>query len=92
MSIGILLVTHEGIGARLIAVTEAICKQIVSGSDPISLPSDLDSEALGKYAYLIPDAIPQQDQGECALEATDGSGETPNNLAMISAMNVTPGW
>jgi len=83
MSVGILLVTHEGIGAKLIAVIEAICKQIMPKLDPVSVPSDLNSGALGKYAHLIPDAMPERDQGDGVLVLTDVFGATPDNLPRL---------
>jgi PTS system ascorbate-specific IIA component len=81
MSVGILPLTHKGIGAKLIAVTEAICKQIMPGSDLMSVPSNLKPEALGKYAHLIPDAMLAGNRGDAVLVLTDVFDVTPDNLA-----------
>lgn len=62
MSVGLLLVTHETIGAELVAVTEAICKQVMPPINLVSVPADLKPEALGKYADTIRAAMLELDQ------------------------------
>jgi len=41
MSTGILLVTHEDIGAQLVAVSEAIFKQRTTAIALVSIPADI---------------------------------------------------
>jgi PTS system ascorbate-specific IIA component len=66
MSVGILLVTHENIGAGLVAVSEAIFKQAMPGLNLVSIPSDLEPDDLGRYADQIRDAMLQGDRDNLA--------------------------
>jgi PTS system ascorbate-specific IIA component len=81
MSVGILLVTHEDIGAQLVAVSEAIFKQRMTAIALVSVPADIGPEVLGKYADLIRTAMLAQENGEGLLVLTDVYGATPDNLA-----------
>ena len=81
MSVGILLVTHEDIGAQLVAVCEVIFKQHKTAVARVSVPTDLAPEVLGKYADLIRTAMLAQDNGDGLLVLTDLYGATPDNLA-----------
>ena len=81
MSVGILLITHENIGAQLVAVCNAIFKQRNAVVAQVSVPADLGPELLGKYADLIRTAMLAQDNGEGLLVLTDVYGATPDNLA-----------
>jgi PTS system ascorbate-specific IIA component len=81
MSVGILLVTHEGIGAQLVAVCDAIFKQRKASVELVSVPADLGPEVLGKYADLIRTAIQTQENIDGLLVLTDVHGATPDNLA-----------
>ena len=81
MSVGILLVTHEGIGAQLIAVCDAIYKQQMATVALVSVPASLRPEVLGKYADMIRTAMLALDNGDGLLVLTDVYGATPDNLA-----------
>lgn len=81
MTVSLLLVTHEGIGAQLVTVADAIVKQGMIPITRISVPSDLEPEELGKYADLIRNTIHEQDHGDGVLVLTDIFGATPDNLA-----------
>jgi PTS system mannose-specific IIA component len=81
MSAGILLVTHEDIGAQLVAVCDAIFKQRMAVVAVVSVPANLRPEALGEYADLIRNAMLARDNGEGLLVLTDVYGATPDNLA-----------
>ncbi len=81
MSVGILLVTHEDIGAQLVAVCDAIYKQRKKAISLVSVPADLGPEVLGKYADMIRTAMFAQDNGDGLLVLTDVYGATPDNLA-----------
>ena len=81
MSVGILLVTHEDIGAQLVAVCDAIYKQRKTAVNLVSVPADLGPEVLGKYADMIRTAMIAQDNGDGLLVLTDVFGATPDNLA-----------
>ncbi len=81
MSVGILLVTHENIGADLVAVSEAILKQVMPGPNLVSVPCDLRPEDLGQYADQVRNAMLKKDQGDGVLVLTNLFGATPDNLA-----------
>ena len=81
MSAGILLVTHENIGAQLVAVCDAIFKQRMTAVTLVSVPADIRPEVLGEYADLIRTAMLADDNGEGLLVLTDMYGATPDNLA-----------
>jgi PTS system ascorbate-specific IIA component len=81
MSAGILLVTHENIGAQLVAVCDAIFKQQMTAVSLVSVPADIRPAVLGKYADFIRTAMLAHDNGEGLLVLTDMYGATPDNLA-----------
>ena len=81
MNVGILLVTHEDIGAQLITVARTIFNQPPVPVSLVSVPSDLEPAVLGKFADLIRNAIDDQEQGQGVLVLTDIFGATPDNLA-----------
>jgi PTS system ascorbate-specific IIA component len=81
MNVGILLVTHEDLGAQLITVARTIFKQPPVPVSLVSVPSDLEPAVLGKFADLIRNAIDEQEQGQGVLVLTDIFGATPDNLA-----------
>jgi len=81
MNVGILLVTHEDIGAQLISVARTIFKQPPKPVSLVSIPADLEPAVLGKFADLIHNAIDEQEQGRGVLVLTDIYGATPDNLA-----------
>ena len=81
MSTGILLVTHEKIGAQLVAVAETVMKQVMPGVNLVSVPADLEPGVLGKYADMVRDAMLELDSGDGVLVLTDIYGATPDNLA-----------
>jgi PTS system ascorbate-specific IIA component len=81
MSAGILLVTHENIGAQLVAVCDAIFKQRMTAVSLVSVPADIRPEVLGEYADLIRSAMLAHDNGGGLLVLTDMYGATPDNLA-----------
>src|SRR5690606_15624447 len=79
MAVGILLVTHTGIGSALVAVTSTL----LSGNLPLKLdafevPFDADPEALLPQASA---AMRRVDSGEGVLVLTDLYGASPSNLA-----------
>lgn len=81
MSVGLLLVTHNDIGAQLKTVAAAIFSREMPSLATVSIPADLAVEELGKFADLVRDSIRQQDHGDGVLVLTDLHGATPNNLA-----------
>ena len=81
MSVGILLVTHEAIGAQLIEVAASIINQPARRPSLVAVPADLEPELLGSYADMIRDAMRELDSGQGVLVLTDLYGATPDNLA-----------
>ena len=81
MSVGLLLVTHAGIGAELIAAVEGICGQAEPRLQLVSIPSDLRPQDLGHYADRVRDAMHECDDGDGVLVLTDLYASTPDNLA-----------
>ena len=81
MSVAVLLVTHNDIGAQLKQAAGAIFKQDMPALETVSIPADLAVEDLGKYADLVRESIQQQNRGDGVLVLTDLHGATPSNLA-----------
>ncbi|MCP4878850.1 MAG: PTS fructose transporter subunit IIA [Gammaproteobacteria bacterium] len=81
MSVGLLVVTHEDIGAQLIAASDIIFKQRMTSIKQISIPADLSPEQLGKFADLIRITLQDLDNDDGVLVLTDVYGATPDNLA-----------
>jgi len=88
MAVGILLVTHSGIGSALVAVATGMLR----GNLPLKLeafevPFDADPDALLPQASA---ALRRVDGGEGVLILTDLYGASPSNLAAQLARLGTP--
>jgi len=88
MAVGILLLTHSGIGSALVASVEAILR----GNLPLRLgafevPFDADPDALLPQAST---AMRRVDGGEGVLILTDLYGASPSNLAAKLSRLGTP--
>ncbi len=81
MSVGLLLVSHNDIGAELCATATSILKQNMPSVRQVSVPSDVEPEILGKYADLIRNAMQDLENDDGVLVLTDVHGATPDNLA-----------
>jgi PTS system mannose-specific IIA component len=87
MTVGILLITHEGIGAALIAVATRLLRQLPLKTEAFEVPYDADADV------LLPDAsaaLRRVDGGAGVLVLTDLYGATPSNLAAKLARLGTP--
>ncbi len=87
MSVGILLITHEGIGSALIAVATRLLRQLPLKTEAFEVPYDADAD------LLLPDAsaaLRRVDGGAGVLVLTDLYGATPSNLAAKLARLGTP--
>ncbi len=87
MSVGILLITHEGIGSALIAVATRLLRQLPLKTEAFEVPYDADADV------LLPDAsaaLRRVDGGAGVLVLTDLYGATPSNLAAKLARLGTP--
>jgi len=87
MSVGILLITHEGIGSALIVVATRLLRQLPLKTESFEVPYDADADV------LLPDAsaaLRRVDGGAGVLVLTDLYGATPSNLAAKLARLGTP--
>ena len=87
MSVGILLITHEGIGAGLLAVATRLLRQLPLKTEAVEVPFDADPDALLPQASA---ALRRVDGGHGVLVLTDLYGATPSNLAAKLARIGTP--
>ena len=78
MSVGILLITHEGIGSALVATATRLLGQLPLRAEALEVPYDADAEALLPIASA---ALRRVDGGAGVLVLTDLYGATPSNLA-----------
>ena len=81
MTVGILVVTHEQLGAQLVAIADAILGNEMTSLTCVSVPANISPQQLGKYADTIRDSMIAQDNGAGVLVLTDVYGATPDNLA-----------
>jgi PTS system mannose-specific IIA component len=81
MTVGILVISHEQLGAQLVAIAESILCSQMRPVACVSVPANINPQQLGKYADLIRDSIIAQDDGAGVLVLTDIYGATPDNLA-----------
>lgn len=87
MSVGILLVTHEGIGQPLLAVAERLLGRLPLPCEAFEVPFDAAPEALLPQASAV---LRRVDGGDGVLVLTDLYGATPANLAARLARLGTP--
>jgi PTS system ascorbate-specific IIA component len=87
MAVGILLITHEGIGPALIAAANRLLRQLPLATEAFEVPWDADAEALLPAASA---ALRRVDSGDGALVLTDLYGATPSNLSARLARLGTP--
>ena len=87
MSVGILLITHQGIGLPLVAVATHLLRQLPLRTEAFEVPFDADPDALLPQASA---ALRRVDGGHGVLVLTDLYGATPSNLAARLARLGTP--
>lgn len=87
MAVGILLITHEGIGSALLAVATRMLRQLPLAAEALEVPFDGDPDALLPAASA---ALRRVDGGHGVLVLTDLYGATPSNLAAKLARLGTP--
>ena len=81
MSVGIVLVTHEQLGAQLAAIAATICCRDIASLALVAVPANIEPQQLGKYADQVRDTMTRMDSGAGVLVLTDVYGATPDNLA-----------
>ena len=87
MAVGILLITHEGIGNALVAVATRLLRQLPLATEAFEVPFDGDVDALLPQASA---ALRRVDGGQGVLVLTDLYGATPSNIAAKLARLGTP--
>lgn len=87
MTVGILLVTHEGIGTALVAVAGRLLRPLPLKVEAFEVPFDADADALLPAASA---ALRRVDGGDGVLVLTDLYGASPSNLAARVARLGTP--
>ena len=78
MSIGLLLITHPGIGTALLANASAMLEACPLETRCLEVPPGADLEQLMLHAR---DALETIDDGSGVLILTDAFGSTPSNIA-----------
>ena len=78
MSVGVLLITHPGIGTSMLHSARRIIADSPLDTMCIEVPVDANSERISDTALKL---IGQLDQGDGVLILTDLFGATPNNIA-----------
>ena len=87
MSVGILLVTHEGLGSTLLSVATRLLSRLPLACAAFEIPFDGDPDLLLPQASA---ALRKVDGGHGVLVLTDLYGATPSNLAAQLARLGTP--
>ena len=87
MAVGILLVSHPGIGSSLLAVATRLMQQLPLKVEAFEVPFEGDPDALLPQASAM---LRRVDGGDGVLVLTDLYGATPSNLAAKLARIGTP--
>lgn len=87
MAVGILLVTHPGIGVALLGIATSLLRNLPLKVEAFEVPFDGDPQALLPQASA---ALRKVDGGQGVLVLTDLYGATPSNLAAMLARIGTP--
>lgn len=87
MAVGILLITHPGIGSALVDVATRILRQLPLKTEAFELAFDADVSLALPQASA---ALRRVDAGEGVLVLTDLYGGSPRNLAAQVARLGTP--
>lgn len=87
MAVGVLLITHEGIGSALVAVATGLLRELPLGTRAFEVPFDADLDDLLPAASA---ALRKVDGGDGVLILTDLYGASPSNLAARVARLGTP--
>ena len=87
MAVGILLVTHEGIGTALLAVARRLIDPLPLRVEVLEVPFDAAPDAVLPLASA---ALRRADGGDGVLMMTDLYGASPSNLAAKASRLGTP--
>jgi PTS system ascorbate-specific IIA component len=78
MTVGILLITHTGLGHSLLRSARAILAAEPAHAEAIDVPGDSDPDAIFQQALAT---CRRLDSGDGVLVLTDLYGSTPSNIA-----------
>ncbi len=87
MPVGILLITHEGIGSAMLDVATRLLRKLPLVAEAFEVPFDADADALLPQASA---ALRRVDGGHGVLVLTDLYGASPSNIAARLARLGTP--
>jgi len=87
MAVGILLISHSGIGSALVAAASTMLRNLPLQVEAFEVPFDGDPDHL---LPLASSALRRVDGGDGVLVLTDLYGATPSNLAAKLARIGTP--
>ncbi|KAB8316088.1 PTS sugar transporter subunit IIA [Tolypothrix campylonemoides VB511288] len=87
MAVGLLLITHEGVGAAMLAVATRLLRTLPLRAEALDVPFEGDPVGLLPQASA---ALRRVDQGDGVLVLTDLYGATPSNLARELSRLGTP--
>jgi len=87
MSVGVLLITHEGFGSALLAVATRLLARLPLSVEAFEVPFDADADAMLPHASA---ALRRVDGGDGVLVLTDLYGATPSNVAARVSRLGTP--
>ncbi|MEO6103929.1 MAG: PTS fructose IIA subunit family protein, partial [Pseudoxanthomonas sp.] len=87
MSVGILLITHEGIGNAMLEVATRLLRKLPLTTEAFEVAFDADADALLPQASA---ALRRVDGGHGVLVLTDLYGASPSNIAARLARLGTP--
>ncbi len=87
MSVGILLITHEGIGNAMLDVATRLLRKLPLVTEAFEVPFDSDADDLLPQASA---ALRRVDGGHGVLVLTDLYGASPSNIAARLARLGTP--
>ncbi|MGY0505296.1 PTS sugar transporter subunit IIA [Luteimonas sp. e5] len=87
MSVGVLLITHSGVGAALLASAERVLRNLPLAAGSFEVPFDADLDAILPAASA---AMRRVDSGDGVLLLTDLYGASPSNLAARLAQLGSP--
>lgn len=87
MTVGILLITHEGIGNAMLDVATRLLRKLPLTTEAFEVPFDADVDVLLPHASA---ALRRVDGGDGVLVLTDLYGASPSNLAARLARLGTP--
>jgi mannose PTS system EIIA component len=79
MPVGVLLITHQGVGRALIAAARHVMPQLPLPVDAMEIPADADTDTMRR---LTARHVRELDHGEGVIVLSDLYGATPCNIGL----------